>query len=148
MEAIGSRHAACVKRLNRLFGRLVTDRALVQVHNPVRLDDFSEPEPDVALVRPRADDYAEGHPGPDDTYLIVEVADTTVELDRDVKARLYATAGIPEYWVVDLPVERIDVRRTPEEDGYLEVSGHERGEVLHPATFPDIAVPVSEVLPP
>lgn len=85
MAVIGSRHASCVKRLNRLLTPLVGDRALVQIQDPVRLSEISEPEPDVALLRPRADDYASAHPGPADVLLLIEVADTTEGLDRTVK---------------------------------------------------------------
>jgi Uma2 family endonuclease len=102
MAAIGSRHAECVDRLNRILVQGIEDRGTVRVQNPVRLSDHSEPEPDIALVRPRPEGYADRHPGPDDALLIVEVADTTLTLDREVKMPLYARAGIPECWTVDL----------------------------------------------
>src|ERR671938_544657 len=102
MSPIGSRHAACVNRLNTLLGRHLRQTAIVSVQNPIRLDAYSEPEPDVALLRPRADYYESGHPTPADALLIVEVADTSADYDRIIKLPLYAKAGIPEAWLVDL----------------------------------------------
>jgi Uma2 family endonuclease len=147
MAAIGSRHAGCVNSLTRLLVGAVEDQALVAVQNPVRLSELSEPEPDVAVLRPRADQYADAHPGPGEVLLIIEVADTTVDFDRDVKAPLYAGAGIPEYWLVDLPGDRIEVRRDPDQNGYREVTSHGRGGVLRPGELPELEVPVDAVLP-
>ena len=147
MAAIGSRHAATVKRLLRLFAQEVGDRAVVQIQDPVRLSDLTEPEPDVALLRPRWDDYASAHPRPDDTLLLVEVADTTVELDRERKGPLYAAAGIPEYWLVDLPGSAVEVFRRPVADSYETVQRLGPEEVLHPEAFPDIRIQVSHLLP-
>jgi len=148
MAAIGSRHASCVNRINRLLVPLVGDRALVQIQGPVRLSDMSEPEPDVALLRPRADDYASAHPGPADVLLVIEVADTTEGLDRAVKGPLYARAGIREYWLVDLAGDRITVHRKPGEGGFGRVSVHGRSETVRPEAFPDLEVAISDVLPP
>lgn len=148
MAAIGSRHASCVNRLNRLLGRLVGDRAAVRIQSPVRLSEMSEPEPDVALVRPRADDYASAHPGPADVLLLIEVADATEGLDRTVKGPLYARAGIREYWLVDLPGDRMVVHREPGEGGYGRGSVHSRSEALRPDAFPDLEVAIADVLPP
>jgi Uma2 family endonuclease len=94
MSPIGSRHAACVARLTKLFSRLAGDGAIVWVQNPVRLNDFSEPQPDVALLKPRADFYAGAHPAAADVLLIVEVSDTTIGYDRQVKVPLYARGGM------------------------------------------------------
>jgi Uma2 family endonuclease len=145
MEAIGSRHAATVTRLDRLFQTL-GGAALVWVQNPVRLSDLSEPEPDVALLQPKSDDYASAHPGPADTLLIVEVSDTTVGFDRGIKAPLYAVSGIREYWLVDIAAETIEVYREPGAAGYRDVTTHRRGEVLHPLAFADFDVPVDAIL--
>jgi Uma2 family endonuclease len=147
MAAIGSRHAGCVKRLNRLFVRGVEDRAIVQVQDPVRLSDLSEPQPDLAVLRPRTDDYTNAHPGPDDVLLVVEVADATVEVDRGTKAPLYAAAGIGEYWLVDLPQDEIQVFRTSTPNGYHDVRSYRRGDVLRPSALPGLEVPVADILP-
>lgn len=147
MAAIGSRHAGTVMRLNRLLTKGVEARGLMAVQSPVRLDDLSEPEPDVGVLRPRADDYTATHPGPDDVLLVVEVADTTLTFDRDTKTPLYAAAGIPEYWLVNLPDDRIEVFREPAGEGYGRVTEHHRGDVLRPEAFPDLEVAVDVVLP-
>ncbi|MDQ3917533.1 MAG: Uma2 family endonuclease, partial [Acidobacteriota bacterium] len=96
MSPIGSSHAACVKFLSALLQRLFGGTLIVSTQDPIRLDDFSEPQPDVALLRWREDFYRHAHPTPADVLLVVEVADTTVESDRQVKIPLYARAGIPE----------------------------------------------------
>lgn len=147
MEPIGSRHAACVTRLNHRFARALEDRVGVRVQLPVRLDDFSEPEPDIALVRSRPDFYADAHPGPDHVLLVVEVSETTVSFDTGRKAALYAESGIREYWVVDLPADAIVVHRDPEGPSYVSVERHHRGAVLRALAFPELEVPVDSVLP-
>ena len=134
MAPIGSRHAACVKRLNRLLGGLLGDRALLGIQDPVRLDAYTQLQPDVAVLRPRADFYAAAHPGPEDVWLVIEVTDSTEGHDRAVKVPLYARAGIPELWLVDLPREVIEVYRQPTAEGYatIEVRGRdERVECEH-----------------
>jgi Uma2 family endonuclease len=146
MAAIGSRHAAVVTRLNSFFIRELGERALIRVQNPVRLTDLSEPEPDVALLRPRADDYASAHPGPGDVLLIIEVAETTLAFDRGTKLRLYTAAGIPEYWIVDLTNDHIEVYREPGPGGYGDVRRFGREGRLHAAAFPDVEIAASAIL--
>jgi Uma2 family endonuclease len=101
---IGSPHASSVKRTTSLFYRLLGDCATISVQDPVRLSNLSEPEPDVAVLRPRADFYAGAHPTPADVLLLVEVVDTTLRYDRRVKLPLYARSGIPEVWLVILAI--------------------------------------------
>ena len=146
MAAIGSYHAACVDTLNRLFMETLGRRVIVRVQNPVRLSERSEPEPDVALLRPRADAYRDAHPGPDDVMLIVEVSHSTVEYDRDVKTPLYAEAGIPELWLVNLDEDYIDGLSDPDGAGYRTRRRYARGERIAPALLPDAALDVSEIL--
>jgi Uma2 family endonuclease len=143
---IGSRHAACVKRLNRLFGRLLAQRAVVSVQDPVRLGLDSEPQPDVALLHPRADFYATAHPGAGDVFLVVEIADTSAELERTVKVALYARAEVREVWVVDLARDRIEVFRRPTPGGYRDVQTLGRDDRLAPDAFPDASLEAREVL--
>jgi Uma2 family endonuclease len=101
---------AWVKRLIALLSGLISeDKAILSAHDPVRLNDLSEPEPDVALLRPRPDFYSESHPAPRDVLLIIEVADSLAESDKEVKIPLYARAAVPEVWVVDVNVDAIDV---------------------------------------
>ncbi|MEX1257787.1 MAG: Uma2 family endonuclease [Gemmatimonadota bacterium] len=147
MAAIGSRHAACVTRLNHIFARELGDRLGVRVQLPVRLSDASEPEPDIAIVRARPDFYADAHPRPDDAFLIVEVSETTVSFDMGGKSALYAAAGIAEYWVVDILADTIFVHRNPAGRSYLGVERHGRGQILRPLAFPDLQMAVDAVLP-
>ena len=113
MSPIGSLHAALVAKMSMLFSRHVGDRAIVWAQNPVALDDVSQPQPDVAILRPRPDCYAAAHPGPADVLLVVEVADTTLPFDLAVKVPLYAAAGIPETWVIDAVTLRTHCFRRP-----------------------------------
>lgn len=118
MSPIKSRHAAVVSLLTELFFQHCSDRYAVRVQNPVRVSDYSEPEPDLALVQLRADHYAGSHPAPNEVFILVEVADTSLDKDRRVKLPLYAEAGIPEYWIVDLKADRLEVYTQPEEGSY------------------------------
>lgn len=145
MTPIGSRHAACVARLTARFSR-VQANAIVWVQNPIRLSERSEPQPDLALLRPRPDFYSQAHPGPGDVLLVVEVAETSVEVDRDVKVPLYARAGIPEVWLVDLAGGCIEVCRKPTPQEYQEVQRVLRGQHIFPQAFPDLGIAVDEVL--
>ncbi|MDX1532353.1 MAG: Uma2 family endonuclease, partial [Rhodothermales bacterium] len=142
MSPIGSRHAACVKRLARLLHERLGDHAIVGVQDPVRLGDLSEPEPDVSLLTPRADFYAAAHPGPADVLLLVEVADTSAGVDRRVKLPLYARSGIAEVWLVVLDEDAVEVHRSPGPDGYGDRARHERGDLVHPAAFPEATLAV------
>lgn len=147
MTPIGSRHAACVGRLTRILSDAVADSGIVWVQNPVALDDHSEPEPDVAIVRPRKDFYAQAHPGPQEVLLLIEVSDTTVEFDREVKLPLYAKAGIPEVWIVNLSDQKVEVYRQPSGQGYHARQDCGASEQIAPAAFPDLNIPVREILP-
>lgn len=148
MAPIGSRHAACVTRLNHLLVRLAGDRAGVSVQNPVQLDLRSEPVPDLALLRPPLARYAEGHPGPDDVLLVVEVADSSLAADRDVKAPRYGRAGVPVTWVVDLSGGVILVFTEPEGAGYRSCRRALPGEALSVPGLPSASIAVTAVLSP
>ncbi|HET6569290.1 MAG TPA: Uma2 family endonuclease [Rhodothermales bacterium] len=143
---IGSRHAACVNRLHFYLACRINRRAQIHIRNPVRLSRYSEPEPDVALLKPRDDFYAEAHPRPEDVLLIIEVADTSEEADRRLKVPLYARSGIPEVWLVALNKETVEVYRSPSPDGYAETSRLARGESLHVQALPDVVLTVDELL--
>ena len=146
MSPIGKRHASCVDRINRLLGRLASQSAIVRVQNPVRLSDFSEPQPDVTLLRPREDFYAAGHPGPADVLLIVEVADTSTAYDRGVKVSLYARSGIPEVWLVDLTEDRIEIYANPSGGEYRDVRLASRGESVSSTAVAGLTFGVEEIL--
>lgn len=143
---INAPHAAAVKRLTELLRDRLGKRALVGVQDPIVLDDQSEPEPDLSVLRRRADYYANAHPSPADVLLIVEVSDTTLEYDRDVKARLYARAGILETWVVDLNGDRVIVFRDLENGEYTRMESVRRGADMTPSAFPDVTLRVDDIL--
>jgi len=117
MSPINDPHIVCINRLNTIFSkRLVTheiDGVVVSVQNPVRIDEHNEPEPDVVLST-----ALDGAPRPENVLLLVEVSDTTLAYDRDVKRPLYARAGIPEVWILDLEARHIEVHREPDNDVY------------------------------
>lgn len=146
MSPIGRRHAACVNRLVRLFSQRLGDRVIVAAQNPVQLGDRSEPQPDIALLRPSADFYEAGHPQAQDIWLLVEVADTTVEFDREIKLPLYARSGVREVWLVDLNENAIAVYREPSLSGYGQVQQLQRGQELTVQAFDDLRLSVDEVL--
>ena len=146
MTPIGSRHAACVMRLVQLLSRQLGQGVLVNVQNPIRLGEYSEPQPDVTLLRFRPDFYAQSHPGPTDVLLAVEVAETSAVYDRDVKLPLYARAGIPEVWLVDLSAEGMEVHRDPTAQGYRQVRRVGRGERVTPGVFPELDLAVDDIL--
>lgn len=142
---IGERHAACVNRLTRLLTVAVGERAQVSVQNPVRLLD-SEPEPDLALLRPRDDFYASVRPGAGDLLLVVEVADSTLDADRQIKGPLYAEAGVAEFWLVNLIDDTLELRRGPCIDGvYSESRTLRRGDTVEIAALPGIVLNVAEM---
>ena len=147
MSPIGSAHQACVNRLNVVFSPLaVAGRAVVQVQGAIRASEVSQPQPDIALVRPRDDFYAGGHPGPDDLLLVVEVADSSVRFDRWTKLPVYAKAGVAETWVVDLNGGVVDVATDPSEQGYGRLVQAAPGDSVAPAAFPDLAISVGQLL--
>ena len=146
MSPIGSRHAGCVKRFVWLLPRLLGDAAMLGVQDPVTLDDHSEPEPDIAVLKPRADTYSTSHPRPDDVLLVIEVADTSVQHDRTRKIPLYARAAIAEAWLVNLPADRIEVWTRPGPDGYADVRMAQRGETLSPLLLDGVTLQVNEIL--
>ena len=146
VSPIGSRHAACVGRLNRLLQRLAALNVIVRVQDPIRLDGYSEPEPDVALVNPREDFYSRDHPGPGDVLLLIEVADTSVERDLEVKLPLYARVGILETWLVNLPAETIEVHSRPDGGEYRETVRIKRGETVTSRTTPGLELAADDIL--
>ncbi len=145
MSPIGSRHAGCVMALTEAFGERLARRAVLSVQSPVRLSRYSEPEPDIALLRPRDDRYRESHPTSIDTLLIIEVADSSLAYDRGLKLSLYAEAGIPEVWIADLEAEQIEVYRAPSDGKYGESLIYRRGSSAAPIALPEITLTVDEI---
>ena len=114
MSPMGPRHYAFVNNLNRLLVVRLTDRAIVAVQGPIALAEDSEPEPDIAIIRHRTVPYKEREAFREDALLLIEVAESSLAYDRSTKLRLYAEAGIPEYWVVDCLAESVEIHRGPD----------------------------------
>jgi Uma2 family endonuclease len=146
MVAIGSRHGAQVKRLNRLFSGLLEPSVLISVQDPVELGPRSEPEPDVALLRWRDDFYATSHPQASDVYLVIEVADSALDYDRSVKALLYSRSDIFEYWIVNLQDNVIEVHRQPSQSGYQLIQSYQRGIDIEIMALPGLGLTVDRIL--
>ena len=146
MSPIGSPHGASVDRAAEAFFRAVTARAIVRVQGAIRPNYYSEPQPDITLLRRRDDFYGSGHPAPPDVLLVVEIADSSLRFDREIKAPLYARSGIVEYWLVDLTNETVTRYTTPENGAYRDTSVHRRGEVVSVSALADCAIAVDDLL--
>jgi Uma2 family endonuclease len=144
MAPIGPRHAGCVINATRLFITRLGDRAVVSPQNPVVIRPRSEPQPDLLLLRSRIVSYSRELPAAQDVLLAVEVADTTVRFDRLVKARLYARAGIQEFWLCLAMDGAIEVCRAPAADGYTSVTLYGPGQMVSPLAFPDVSFGVTD----
>ncbi|MET0623255.1 MAG: Uma2 family endonuclease [Pyrinomonadaceae bacterium] len=146
MSPIGNRHAACVDAFAELLREQLGRSVIVRVQNPIRLDNYSEPQPDISILKRRDDFYRHAHPGPGDVLLVIEVSDTTLEYDRKVKVPLYARAGVPEVWVVNLSDERIEAHAAPSGGDYQSVNVYARGEEVQSRSLAALRVGVAEVL--
>jgi Uma2 family endonuclease len=142
---IGNRHAAIVDFLTKFFVKNVSDNILVRIQNPVRLSDYDEPEPDVALADLGKYD-GKRHPRPSEIILIVEVSDSTLKYDRDVKLALYAEAEIPEVWIVNLPNDIIELHQKPSVGIYQLAKIFKRGETVISEILPDLSIAADEIL--
>lgn len=144
MSPIGSQHAACVSLLNRVL-RAVESTAIVRVEDPIILNDDTEPQPDIAVVRFKANLYADAHPRPEDVLLLIEVAETSLEEDREIKLPRYAASSIPEVWIVNLMAHMIEVYREPlilanGVPGYRSRTDFHPGEPMRPEAFPELEI--------
>ncbi|HVA49071.1 MAG TPA: Uma2 family endonuclease [Pirellulales bacterium] len=147
MSPIGSPHAACVRRLTRVLPRLLGDRTQLSVQCPVVIPDWSEPNPDVALLVPRDDDYVDAHPLPRQVQVLIEVADSSLAYDTQVKAPLYAKAGIRELWIVDLKAKRVVVYTRPRSGRYSVMRVHGVRDRFTSPRFAGAEFAVRELLP-
>lgn len=145
MPPIGSPHASTVFFISDRLRDIVKSIAFVWVQNPIRLSQHSEPQPDVALLRPRLDLYHSSHPTSADVFLIVEVADTSLAYDTQIKLPLYAHHGIPEVWLVDLPNRRLIIHRTPTAAGFQDVQTVTGLSAVTPLLLPAVTVDLSGV---
>jgi Uma2 family endonuclease len=148
VSPISSRHQACVDRLNDLLVERVRGRARLRVQGPVALGLRDEPEPDLAVLRWRADYYVDAHPGAPDILLVIEVSDSSSRFDRRVKLPRYARAGVPAVWIVDLAADEILVARDPDPPAYRTVEVLQRGARVDPPSVPGLSLSVDEILGP
>jgi Uma2 family endonuclease len=145
MAPIGTRHAAMVARLGRLLEKAAGTRFQLRSQSPLRLGDCSEPEPDLLLVAARDDFYADAHPTPADVKLLIEVADTTLRYDTQIKLPLYARHGVPEVWVFDLEAHRLHRWRQPQGEAYLLADSFERGTTMTLAVALELTLDLSGI---
>ncbi len=148
MSAKGTAHTSALGRTDRLFQDLFNNLAWVRVQDPIALDDNSEPEPDIAVVIIDPFDYATHHPIPSEVYLIIEVADSSLAYDREVKAKIYARSGIADYWVLNVCDRQLHVFREPAEDGYQSEVVLGENASISPLQFPAFNIAIGEMLPP
>jgi len=149
MSPSGPRHGAAVDGTAKAAVLLTGDLAIVRVQGTVVLDQFFAPMPDLTLLRPRDDFYVESNPGPGDILLIIEIADSSLEYDMNVKASLYAIIGIQEYWIADLQNNRVMCysERIAGKDYYGTIHEFRRGDVIAPQLLPDCRLKVDLLLP-
>jgi Uma2 family endonuclease len=139
-------HGGVSKFLTWFFTSTGNDRWITSVQNPVRLSDYSEPQPDLMLLKSSPDFYRRQHPRPEDVYLLVEVSDSTLESDQEQKLPAYARAAIAEVWIVDLNDESIQIYREPSFTGYAAKTVLRAGDQAVPQAFPDAVVDLAELL--
>ena len=148
MAPIGSPHAGYVRRLERLFFKSAADRASVSGQSPVVISQRSVPQPDLALLKPRPDDYIGSHPASSDVFLVAEVADTTLNFDLRVKVPLYARCGIVEAWVIDVNDRVVHVFREPGERGYRASFVANAGQAIECVALPGVVIDVGQIFAP
>ena len=146
MSPIGSKHAGTTMQIDAALRRQLGDRALFNLQNPAVLDDFSEPLPDITLLKTRRDFYKTAHPRPEDILLLIEVSDTTLAYDRGRKLRKYAERGVEEVWIVNVQANRIEQFRGPIGGNYSLSEEKERGDEITVVAFPGITFKVEELI--
>ncbi len=146
-SSVSPSHASCVMMMTELFMVRLEQRAGVSCQNPVRLDRYNEIQPDVTLLKWRDDFYSSGHPGPADVLLLIEVSDTTLSYDRNVKLPMYAQFDIPEFWIVNIPDGVVEVYTDPSDGEYRTRRLHAADDTVGPAAFPDVTLSVSRIVP-
>ncbi len=145
MSPIGVKHAATVNRLNQLLQQKLGQRIIVSIQNPIKLTDTSEPQPDVTLLKSRHDFYETKIPTPEDIFLQVEVADKSLNYDRDVKIPLYAENKVMEVWLIDINNQSIRVYRQPQNNSYQDIHIVTKGQNIYPQAFPDTIITLDEI---
>lgn len=146
MAPIGQDHAATANALTRLLVLAVGNRGVVTVGNPVRLDGSSEPQPDLTVLKFRADDYRTVVPRAEDVLLLVEISNSSLRYDRTIKLPLYARRFVPEVWIINLAAREIEVHRQPEGDRYAETETVAADGALKPALLPGVTITAASLL--
>lgn len=147
-SAKGTAPTAAVRRISRILRNRLENQAEVYTQDPIQLDDFSEPEPDIAVVRINPLDYAAHHPTSSEVYLIIEVADSSLKYDCETKAKAYAKSGIADYWVLDVNERNLHVFREPTQEGYQSEVIFLEDASLSPLQFPQEVIALQDMLPP
>jgi Uma2 family endonuclease len=148
MTPVGPRHNAAISRAARAIITAVGDRAIVQNQGSIQLSRFYAPQPDFALLRPRDDFYASHLPGPADIILIIEVAESSLDYDRQVKARIYAEFNVPEYWLVDVGAREVVRHTNPRGSAYETLRVFRSGESIAPERLPDVPIDADVLMVP
>lgn len=146
MAAKGTAHSAAVSRIEKLLRSRLGDQALLRFQDPIRLNDYSEPEPDVAVVHPNPIFYEDHHPTSSEVFLLIEVSDKTLKFDREVKSPAYARAGISEYWVLDVNAHKLHVYRLPSANGYQSETIMSEELTVAPLAFSECTIAIKEML--
>ena len=148
MSAKGTAHESAITRTERLLRQRLGERVLLRLQSPTQLDDYSEPEPDIAVVMPHPLDYDDHHPYPEEVFLLIEVADSSLKYDREVKAIAYAKSGIADYWILDVNQRKLHVYRLPSPDGYQSETILSEDVTIAPLAFGDCAIAPRQLLRP
>ncbi|MBD2529223.1 Uma2 family endonuclease [Nostoc flagelliforme FACHB-838] len=154
MSAKGTAHESAITRTERLLRQRLGDKVLLRIQSPVQLDDYSEPEPDISVVKLNPLDYEDHHPNASEVFLLIEIADSSLKYDREVKAmasptpraNAYSKSGIIEYWILDVNGRKLYMYRLPSPDGYHSESILAEDVTISPLAFPDCAIAIRELL--
>jgi Uma2 family endonuclease len=145
MSPVGAEHAALVRRLTEALREVFGKKYIIAVQDPIRLDDYTQPQPDLTVLHRRDDFYAAKLPEPADILLVIEVADTTRLYDRNTKMPRYARSSIPELWIIDVPTKQIEQYTQPREAGYRTVQYHSQGETLTCTSIENLTLAIDDI---
>jgi Uma2 family endonuclease len=148
MAAKDHKHAIATKRANRIFSSKLGDSVIVSVQDPILLNDFSEPEPDIALIKPPDERYIRNHPKPEDILLLMEIGDSSLAYDRDVKCPLFARNRIIQFCLLNLQARELEDYRDPSAGGYRDKKTYTEDQSFNLVAFPKLSIKVKDVLPP
>lgn len=143
----GTKHSSANDRINKIFYKNFSEKVIIRNQNPIWLDEFSEPEPDLVLAKPKADEYENSHPTPEEILLIVEIADSTLNYDRNSKGAAYARAGIKQYLLLNVQEKTLEDYREPSADGFQSKQTYRSGQSFNLVAFPETALAVKDFLP-